>query len=145
MGSGALLLSPLTSWLSRSAEYHADNFAKAMAGADPMLSALAKLFSSAASWLSVRMKRVLRHLRFERLQAMLHGGEVGAGCSMASATTARHFRYGAVEARSADTGRSEPYVVASLASLRCAAHASVRSRRNLHTRSLPTFLSAVLS
>ena len=37
------LLSPLTSWLSRRAEYQADNFAKAMAGSGPMISALTKL------------------------------------------------------------------------------------------------------
>jgi STE24 endopeptidase len=37
------LLSPLTSWLSRRAEYQADNFAKAMAGPGPMISALTKL------------------------------------------------------------------------------------------------------
>lgn len=37
------LLSPFTSFLSRRAEYQADNFAKAMAGAEPMISALTKL------------------------------------------------------------------------------------------------------
>ena len=37
------LLSPLTSFLSRRAEYQADGFAKAMAGAAPMISALTKL------------------------------------------------------------------------------------------------------
>ncbi|MGH6841141.1 MAG: M48 family metalloprotease, partial [Methylocella sp.] len=37
------LLSPLTSWLSRRAEYQADNFAKAMEGSGPMISALTKL------------------------------------------------------------------------------------------------------
>ncbi|MCI0600009.1 MAG: M48 family metallopeptidase [Beijerinckiaceae bacterium] len=37
------LLSPLTSWLSRRAEYQADNFARAMAGSGPMISALTKL------------------------------------------------------------------------------------------------------
>ncbi len=43
MGPVLHLLSPLTSWLSRRAEYQADNFAKAMAGPGPMISALAKL------------------------------------------------------------------------------------------------------
>ncbi|MGH6830776.1 MAG: M48 family metallopeptidase, partial [Methylocella sp.] len=43
MGPVAHLLSPLTSWLSRRAEYQADNFAKAMAGSGPMISALMKL------------------------------------------------------------------------------------------------------
>lgn len=37
------LLSPLTSWLSRRAEYQADSFAKAMAGPSPLISALTKL------------------------------------------------------------------------------------------------------
>ncbi len=37
------LLSPLTSYLSRRAEYQADNFAKAMEGPAPMISALTKL------------------------------------------------------------------------------------------------------
>lgn len=37
------LLSPLTSFLSRRAEYQADNFAKAMEGSGPMISALTKL------------------------------------------------------------------------------------------------------
>jgi STE24 endopeptidase len=37
------LLSPLTSWLSRRAEYQADDFAKTMAGPSPMISALVKL------------------------------------------------------------------------------------------------------
>jgi STE24 endopeptidase len=37
------LLSPFTSFLSRRAEYQADNFAKGMTGADPMISALTKL------------------------------------------------------------------------------------------------------
>lgn len=37
------LLSPLTSFLSRRAEYQADSFAKAMTGAEPMISALTKL------------------------------------------------------------------------------------------------------
>lgn len=37
------LLSPLTSWLSRRAEFQADGFAKAMFGKEPMISALAKL------------------------------------------------------------------------------------------------------
>lgn len=37
------LLSPLMSWLSRRAEYQADNFAAAMAGPSPMISALTKL------------------------------------------------------------------------------------------------------
>ncbi len=37
------LLSPLTNWLSRRAEYQADSFAKAMAGSGPMISALTKL------------------------------------------------------------------------------------------------------
>lgn len=37
------LLSPFTSFLSRRAEYQADHFAKAMAGAEPMISALTKL------------------------------------------------------------------------------------------------------
>jgi STE24 endopeptidase len=43
MGPILHLLSPLTSWLSRRAEYEADNFARAMAGSGPMISALAKL------------------------------------------------------------------------------------------------------
>jgi STE24 endopeptidase len=43
MGPVLHLLSPLTSFLSRRAEYQADNFAKAMAGAGPMISALTKL------------------------------------------------------------------------------------------------------
>ena len=37
------LLSPFTSFLSRRAEYQADGFAKAMAGPEPMISALTKL------------------------------------------------------------------------------------------------------
>ena len=37
------LLSPFTSFLSRRAEYQADSFAKAMTGAEPMISALTKL------------------------------------------------------------------------------------------------------
>lgn len=37
------VLSPFTSFLSRRAEYQADHFAKAMAGAEPMISALTKL------------------------------------------------------------------------------------------------------
>jgi STE24 endopeptidase len=37
------LLSPFTSFLSRRAEYQADGFAKAMTGAEPMISALTKL------------------------------------------------------------------------------------------------------
>jgi STE24 endopeptidase len=37
------LLSPLTSWLSRRAEYQADSYAKMMAGAAPIISALTKL------------------------------------------------------------------------------------------------------
>jgi len=37
------LLSPLISFLSRRAEYQADSFAKAMTGAEPMISALTKL------------------------------------------------------------------------------------------------------
>jgi STE24 endopeptidase len=37
------LLSPLTSWLSRRAEFQADNFAKKMLGAEPMIAALARL------------------------------------------------------------------------------------------------------
>lgn len=37
------LLSPLTSWLSRRAEFQADGFAKAIVGKEPMISALAKL------------------------------------------------------------------------------------------------------
>ena len=37
------LLSPFTSFLSRRAEYQADHFAKAMMGAEPMISALTKL------------------------------------------------------------------------------------------------------
>ena len=37
------LLSPVTSFLSRRAEYQADGFAKAMAGPEPMISALTKL------------------------------------------------------------------------------------------------------
>lgn len=37
------LLSPLTSFLSRRAEYQADHFAKLMNGAEPMISALTKL------------------------------------------------------------------------------------------------------
>jgi STE24 endopeptidase len=37
------LLSPITSFLSRRAEYQADGFAKATAGAEPMISALTKL------------------------------------------------------------------------------------------------------
>ncbi|HUZ91452.1 MAG TPA: M48 family metallopeptidase [Methylocella sp.] len=37
------LLSPVTSFLSRRAEYQADNFAKAMAGPEPMISALTRL------------------------------------------------------------------------------------------------------
>jgi STE24 endopeptidase len=43
MGPALHLLSPLTSWLSRRAEYQADNFAKAMTGAGPIISALTKL------------------------------------------------------------------------------------------------------
>ncbi len=43
IGPVSHLLSPLTSWLSRRAEYQADNFAKAMAGSGPMISALTKL------------------------------------------------------------------------------------------------------
>jgi STE24 endopeptidase len=43
MGPVLHLLSPLTSWLSRRAEYQADNFAKAMTGAGPIISALTKL------------------------------------------------------------------------------------------------------
>jgi STE24 endopeptidase len=43
MGPVLHLLSPLTSWLSRRAEYQADNFAKAMAGSGPMIAALARL------------------------------------------------------------------------------------------------------
>jgi STE24 endopeptidase len=43
MGPVLHLLTPLTSWLSRRAEYQADNFAKAMAGSGPMISALTKL------------------------------------------------------------------------------------------------------
>jgi STE24 endopeptidase len=37
------LISPLTSFLSRRAEYQADGFAKAMAGPEPMISALTRL------------------------------------------------------------------------------------------------------
>lgn len=37
------LLSPVTSWLSRRAEFQADGFAKAMVGKEPMVSALTKL------------------------------------------------------------------------------------------------------
>jgi STE24 endopeptidase len=43
MGPLLHLLSPLTSFLSRRAEYQADSFAKAMAGSAPMISALTKL------------------------------------------------------------------------------------------------------
>jgi STE24 endopeptidase len=43
MASVMHLLSPLTSWLSRRAEFQADNFAKAMVGAQPMINALTKL------------------------------------------------------------------------------------------------------
>ncbi|HET6375519.1 MAG TPA: M48 family metallopeptidase [Methylocella sp.] len=43
LGPVSHLLAPLTSWLSRRAEYQADAFAKAMAGPGPMISALTKL------------------------------------------------------------------------------------------------------
>lgn len=45
MASGPILhlLLPLTSWLSRRAEFQADGFAKAVVGKEPMISALAKL------------------------------------------------------------------------------------------------------
>jgi STE24 endopeptidase len=43
LGPVSHLLSPLTSWLSRRAEYQADNFAKAMDSSGPMISALTKL------------------------------------------------------------------------------------------------------
>jgi STE24 endopeptidase len=43
MGPVLHLLSPLTSFLSRRNEYEADNFAKAMAGSGPMISALTRL------------------------------------------------------------------------------------------------------
>ncbi|MCI0599100.1 MAG: M48 family metallopeptidase [Beijerinckiaceae bacterium] len=43
MGPVLHLLSPLTSYLSRRAEYQADSFAKTMAGPAPMISALTKL------------------------------------------------------------------------------------------------------
>lgn len=42
-GPALHLLSPLTSWLSRRAEFQADDFAKNMVGARPMISALTKL------------------------------------------------------------------------------------------------------
>ncbi|WP_026607019.1 M48 family metallopeptidase [Methylocapsa acidiphila] len=42
-GSVLHLLSPLTSWLSRRAEFQADGFARKMVGAQPMISALTKL------------------------------------------------------------------------------------------------------
>jgi STE24 endopeptidase len=43
MGPALHVLSPLTSYLSRRAEYQADNFAKAMTGPSPMISALMRL------------------------------------------------------------------------------------------------------
>jgi STE24 endopeptidase len=43
MGPALHLLAPLTSYLSRRAEYQADNFAKAMTGPSPMISALLRL------------------------------------------------------------------------------------------------------
>jgi STE24 endopeptidase len=43
MGPFLHLLSPLTSYLSRRAEYQADNFARAMTGPSPMASALTRL------------------------------------------------------------------------------------------------------
>lgn len=43
MGPIMHLLSPLTSWLSRRAEFQADNFAKGIVGAQPMISALTRL------------------------------------------------------------------------------------------------------
>jgi STE24 endopeptidase len=43
MGPALHLLAPLTSYLSRRAEYQADNFAKAMTGSSPMISALLRL------------------------------------------------------------------------------------------------------
>jgi STE24 endopeptidase len=43
MGPFLHLLSPLTSYLSRRAEYQADNFARAMTGPSPMVSALTRL------------------------------------------------------------------------------------------------------
>lgn len=43
MGPVLHLLSPLTSFLSRRAEFEADGFAKAMVGAEPMIGALTKL------------------------------------------------------------------------------------------------------
>lgn len=43
MGPVLHLLSPLTSWLSRRAEFQADAFAKSMVGADAMISALTRL------------------------------------------------------------------------------------------------------
>jgi STE24 endopeptidase len=43
MGPVFHLLSPLTNWLSRRAEFQADGFAKEMVGAEPMISALTKL------------------------------------------------------------------------------------------------------
>ncbi|MGH6680703.1 MAG: M48 family metalloprotease, partial [Bradyrhizobium sp.] len=43
MGPFAQLLSPLTNFLSRRAEFQADGFAKGMFGSQPMISALTKL------------------------------------------------------------------------------------------------------
>jgi STE24 endopeptidase len=43
MGPALHALSPLTSYLSRRAEYQADNFAKAMTGPEPMITALTRL------------------------------------------------------------------------------------------------------
>jgi STE24 endopeptidase len=43
MGPALHLLSPLTSYLSRRAEYQADNFAKVMTGPSPMIGALTRL------------------------------------------------------------------------------------------------------
>lgn len=43
MGPVLHLLSPLTSWLSRRAEFEADRFAKTIVGAEPMIGALTKL------------------------------------------------------------------------------------------------------
>jgi len=43
MGPVSHLLSPLTSWLSRRAEFQADHFAKTMVGPEAMISALTKL------------------------------------------------------------------------------------------------------
>jgi STE24 endopeptidase len=43
MGPALHLLAPLASYLSRRAEYQADNFAKAMTGPSPMISALLRL------------------------------------------------------------------------------------------------------